>query len=86
MIIESLDLEKAKSVIVDWAKSKTFITKVYLFGSRVSGTSKKTGMPVRPDSDLDIAIEFNNFSRTEDSFTTWTFESSKWHKELLNLR
>ncbi|MFZ5800950.1 MAG: hypothetical protein ACOY3D_06215, partial [Candidatus Omnitrophota bacterium] len=46
------------------------------------GISKRTGKAVRPDSDLDVAIEFEAFPH-EDRFTTWIGESSKWKKELL---
>jgi len=84
MNIEELDLEKAKEIIISWAKSKQFITRVYIFGSRVSGISKKTGKPVRPDSDLDVAIDFEPF-RNEDQFTTWIADSSEWSKELAKL-
>lgn len=85
MKIEELNLGKAKSIIIKWAQAKPFITKVYLFGSRITSNSKKTGMPVRPDSDLDVALEFTRISQDEDYLTTWTCESKKWHKELLVL-
>jgi len=85
MRIEKLDLEKAKEIIIKWAKSKPFITKVHLFGSRISGISKKTGEPVKPDSDLDVAIEFNSVFKNEDPFTTWIADGKEWHKELLDL-
>jgi len=84
MQIENLDLKRAKEIIIKWSESKPFITRVHLFGSRVSGISRKTGKPVRPDSDLDIAIGFTPFSN-EDSLTTWICEKEKWHKELLGL-
>ena len=85
MRIENLDLDKAKEIITKWAKGKPFITRVYLFGSRITGISKKTGQPVRPDSDLDVAIEFDKVREGQDLFTTWFFNEEKWHKELLNL-
>ena len=85
MEIENLDLEKVKEVIVNWAREKPFITKIYLFGSRVAGFSKKTREAVRPDSDLDIAIEFDRISAEEDYLTTWTAEKKIWRKELLTL-
>lgn len=83
--LEELDLNRAKEIIIHWAESKPFITKVYLFGSRVTGVSKKTGKPARLDSDLDVAIEFENFSDKENSFTTWICEKKNWHKELSDL-
>lgn len=82
---KELNLGKAKNIIIKWAQAKPFITKVYLFGSRITGNSKKTGMPVRPDSDLDVALEFTKISQGEDYLTTWVCESRKWHKELLGL-
>ena len=85
MRIEELDLDKAKEIIIKWAEGKPFITKVYLYGSRITGISKKTGQPVRPDSDLDVAIEFDEVREVEDFLTTWFFNGEKWHKELLNL-
>ena len=85
MKIEELDLRKAKSIIIKWFQSKPFITKVYLFGSRITGKSKNTGMPVKLDSDLDVAIELTRISQEEDLLTTWTCEGKKWHKELLDL-
>jgi len=83
MKIEELDLEVAKEIITNWAKSKNFITKVYLFGSRIAGVTKE-GKPVRSDSDLDVAVEFIPFPG-EDFLTTWVGEVCKWRKELLTL-
>lgn len=85
MEIENLDLDRAKKIIIDWAKEKPFITKIYLFGSRVTGISKKTGKTVSADSDLDVAIEFEKISTDENCLTTWTADSKTWHKELLGL-
>ena len=85
MKIEEFDLSRAKEIIIRWAASKLFITKVYLFGSRITGINRKTGELVRPDSDLDVAIEFDNVYETEDAFTTWIADGKKWHKELLTL-
>lgn len=39
--MDGINLERAKEIIIAWAKAKPFITKVYLFGSRVTGVSKK---------------------------------------------
>ncbi len=85
MKIEDLDLKKAKNIIIKWAQAKPFITQVYLFGSRITGNSKKTGLSIRPDSDLDVALEFLRISQEEDLLTTWTCEAKTWHKELLGL-
>ncbi|NTU49686.1 MAG: nucleotidyltransferase domain-containing protein [Desulfobulbaceae bacterium] len=76
------DLEKAREGIIRWAELNKHITKVYIFGSRVSGCSKKTGLPVRPDSDLDVAVEFDKFDGDENLLTTWVGEADTWRKEL----
>ena len=85
MRIEKLGLDKAKEIIIKWAKGKPFITKVYLYGSRITGISKKTGQPVRPNSDLDVAIEFDKVREREDLLTTWVSDGKRWHDELLSL-
>ena len=85
MKIEELNIGKAEGIIIDWAKNKPFITKVYLFGSRISGKSHKTGENFRPDSDLDVAIEFDPIGNDENALTTWTADAKKWKSELLNL-
>ena len=76
------NLEKVRQIIVGWARTNNHITKVYIFGSRVSGFSKKTGQPVRADSDLDVAVEFDKFDEDDDCLTTWVCEADKWRKEL----
>ncbi len=85
MKIEELDLEKAKEIIASWAKGRDFISRVHLFGSRLSGYSKKTGEPVRLDSDLDIAIEFDHSLGGEECFQMWMVDSDEWKEELLKL-
>lgn len=85
MKIEESDLNKAKEIIIKWAINKPFITRVYLFGSRVTGVSGKIGKPVEPDSDLDVAIEHDKVYESEDAFTTWIADSKKWHRELIAL-
>lgn len=70
MKIEQCNLTNAKNIIIKWAQKKPFVTKVYLFGSRIGGKSKKTDIPVTSDSDLDVALEFTEISKDEDLFTT----------------
>ena len=79
---EDFDLKKAQEIIIEWAKPKNYITKVYIFGSRVTGFSKKTGQPVRPDSDLDVAVELGNFDENQTCRGIWTGQQDKWRKEL----
>ncbi len=47
------------------------ISKVYFIGSRVKGTH-------RPDSDLDVAIQFGDSYGYRD----WFFEAENWRNEL----
>jgi len=82
MNLENFDIEKAKEIIKQWAKERSFIKKVYLFGSRVTGI-RKDGQPVGKDSDLDVALQFDSFPGDSNSLTTWVCESDKWHEELL---
>lgn len=56
-----------------WADGKPQVREVYLFGSRVKGTS-------RVDSDLDIAVRIE--SANETPLTTWIFEGKEWAEEL----
>ena len=54
---------------------------MYIFGSRWRGYSKN-GQPVRPDSDLDVALEFDKLPVDENCLTTWCGEADKWKNEL----
>ncbi len=82
MMVEIFDLEQAKKIIIKWAKTNKHIKKVYVFGSRLADCSKKTGQPVRPDSDLDVAVEFDKFCGDDNCLTTWLSEADEWRKEL----
>lgn len=84
MTVENFNLRQAKEIIAQWAKSNIHITKVYVFGSRQSGYSKKTGQSVRPDSDLDVAVEFDKLDTDDNCLTTWLNEADEWRKELSN--
>ncbi len=46
-----VDLNSLANVIAQWADQRPAVEKVYIFGSHVRGDA-------RPDSDLDIAIDF----------------------------
>ena len=61
--------------ITNWAKSKSFIRNLWLFGSRVTGNP-------RPGSDIDIAIAFETFQRNRTADSTWILESRNWTSEL----
>jgi uncharacterized protein len=82
MNLESFDIERAKKTIKQWAQERSFVKKVYLFGSRVTGI-RKDGRPVGQDSDLDVALQFDSFPGDSNLLTTWVGESKKWHKELM---
>lgn len=74
-----MELSQAGEVLQKWAISKPLVARVWLFGSRVSGTQ-------RPDSDLDIAIELDMSARRgmdeTGGMVTWMFETSEWESEL----
>jgi len=57
-------------VVAEWAKQEPLVLEVYLFGSRVRGKSKD-GDPVRPNSDLDIAIRMDLPPEFSDQFYPW---------------
>ena len=79
--MENLDLNRVREIIIQWAKERPFIKKVYLFGSRVTGI-RQDGRPVGQDSDLDVAVQFDVFPGDSSLLTTWVGESDKWHEEL----
>lgn len=61
------DLKSLAHVIAQWADQRPAIQRVYIFGSRVRGDN-------RPDSDLDVAIEFAPTLTTEATWD-WTQHS-----------
>ena len=67
--------EEYKSKIREWAIQRSFIRRIYFFGSRVKGVH-------RPDSDLDVAIEFDPVDTDEDCLTTWTSDAQEWQNQL----
>ena len=68
------ELEQAKQVLQSWAATKPFVRRLWIYGSRAKGLQ-------RPESDLDVAIEFDP-NDGENCLTTWTFEGDSWQKEL----
>ena len=73
-----MDLEATKNLLIDWVKHKSCITKMWLYGSRITGT-------YRDDSDLDVAIEFHFDDENED-FNSQVLEAlHKYRSELKNL-
>lgn len=67
--------EQDITAIINWASSMPIITRAWVFGSRIKGTS-------RIDSDLDVAIEHGAMKGDTNAYTTAIVERSKWQKEL----
>ena len=68
------DLKSLANVIAQWADQRPAIEQVYIFGSRVRGDA-------RPDSDLDIAVEFVQ-NLTTEATSDWTQHSQVVGEEL----
>jgi uncharacterized protein len=73
-----MDLEAAKNLLTEWAKSKPCITKMWLYGSRIKGT-------YLDDSDLDIAIEFHFDDGNESFLSQMIHALHKYRKGLKSL-
>ncbi|MCX5829201.1 MAG: nucleotidyltransferase domain-containing protein [Deltaproteobacteria bacterium] len=71
-----MDLENIKQIISNWASGINYRIRVYLFGSRLKGTH-------RPDSDLDLAIEF--LDSWHDTTLLWFDFHEQWQNELFEL-
>jgi len=67
-----MDIEKIKEIVTSWASKIPFQVNVYLFGSYLKGTSK-------PDSDIDIAIEF---LYEPEAWLLWFDVHEKWENHL----
>lgn len=72
---EPADLKKAIAFLQGWAGQHYFVRRLLLFGSRIRGTQ-------RPDSDFDVAVEFDPVGLDSDCLTTWICEAKKWRKQL----
>lgn len=62
-------------ILLAWALSKPFVTRLWVFGSRARGTH-------RPDSDLDVAIEIISRRPHETAPGLWMFEKVSWKADL----
>jgi predicted nucleotidyltransferase len=58
----------------DWATRKAFVSRVWIFGSRVRGNHSSK-------SDLDVAIEYDP-DGDEQPITRWVCEGPQWEKEI----
>ena len=67
-----VNVENLKKIIENWASKLPYKVNIYMFGSRMKGTSKR-------DSDLDIAIEFLD---ENDAWLLWFALYEKWQKDL----
>lgn len=61
------DLKSLANVIAQWADQRPAVEQVYIFGSHVRGDA-------RPDSDLDLAIDFVQ-NLTTEATSDWTQHS-----------
>jgi predicted nucleotidyltransferase len=68
------ELVRVKRPLRSWGEAKTFVRRLWIYGSRAKDLH-------RPESDLDVAIEFDP-NDGEDCLTTWTFEGDAWQREL----
>jgi len=68
-----MNIKDLNEIIHKWASDLDFRIKVYLFGSRLKGTH-------RPDSDLDLAIEF--LDSWHDAALLWFDYHEQWQREL----
>lgn len=68
------DLDTAQRVLRSWAQSRSFVRRLWIYGSRAKGTHSLA-------SDLDVAIDFDPLN-DEDCETTWVCESQGWQDEL----
>jgi len=59
----------------EWAEQKSFVRRLWVFGSRARGTQSH-------DSDLDVALEINPVGNDDTPLTSWVAESSNWKSEI----
>ena len=79
MVMMSPFLSVMPPALKAWAAAKPKIWRLYVFGSRVAGINKN-GMPVRNDSDLDIAVVLS--PGIHDQTLYWMFDAKSWRAEL----
>lgn len=62
--------------LYNWAESKPFVKRLWVFGSRTRGDHK-------PDSDLDVAIEINAIRPSDSSpYVSFRFRHKGWVAEI----
>ncbi|MFA5181085.1 MAG: nucleotidyltransferase domain-containing protein [Syntrophales bacterium] len=71
-----MNVEKMNNIVIPWATGLNYRIRIYLFGSRLKGTH-------RPDSDIDLAIEFLN--SWHDTTLLWFDFHEQWQNELSEL-
>jgi predicted nucleotidyltransferase len=67
--------ESIINTLRDWAASKSFIIRLWVFGSRV----KKNH---RDDSDLDIAVQIGRIEKFYGPAEAWFCRRAEWDAEL----
>jgi predicted nucleotidyltransferase len=68
-----MELHRLQDLVSCWAAGLPCRTRIYLYGSRFEGTH-------RPDSDLDLALEF--LEPWVNPTLTWFDKSEQWQREL----
>lgn len=73
-----MSIPEISRIIHDWCKTKTFVNRAWIFGSRTQDIH-------RPDSDIDVAVEAlpveNPFAEGEDHYTAAS-KKDTWKREL----
>jgi predicted nucleotidyltransferase len=68
--------EIPRQILMQWAAAKPTIKALYVFGSYAQGATK-------PDSDLDLAFEFN--AAVDDALSELICNAQAWKAELTQL-
>jgi predicted nucleotidyltransferase len=68
------NLKRQARILCKWAKSLP-LKSVYIFGSRVRGDA-------RPDSDLDVAVEFEPPPTVNEAMRNWDYQNKTKFAEL----
>ena len=61
--------------IARWAADNPKVRRVWVFGSRATGT-------YRTDSDIDIAVELEPVADSEETLTRWIVHADLWESQL----
>ena len=62
-------------VLREWASATPCVRKVWIFGSRATGT-------FRDNSDLDVAVQIDPINRDETAYASWFHEKGGWQAQL----